>query len=130
MTDPHSSVPVDWPHAPVHRFSTRGSCMITAGTWQKGWLLNTPPKRDLVLSLLFEHAGSMGLQLQAWAILANHYHLIALVDESPEKMRAWMKVFHNETSTALNELDATPGRTVWYQYWDTRSPISELTSRD
>ena len=30
-----------------------------------------------------------------------------------------MQRLHSQTSRSLNRLDGTPGRTVWFQYWDT-----------
>jgi len=35
-------------------------------------------------------------------------------------LRTFLSELHTETSTALNKADRTPGRQVWFQYWDTR----------
>jgi hypothetical protein len=67
----------DWPHAPVHRLSEHGIYFITAGTFHKAHLLNDPAKLDLVECSLLTLSKRCGWQLEAWAILSNHYHFIA-----------------------------------------------------
>src|SRR6185503_2808684 len=67
----------DWPHAPVHRLSEYGIYIITAATLHKKHLLNTPEKLDLVERLLLSLSKRSNWQLEAWAVLANHYHFVA-----------------------------------------------------
>src|SRR4249920_1099867 len=69
--------PKDWPHAPVHRLSEHGIYFITAGTLHKEHLFDTSAKRDLLERMLLSLAKARGWQLEAWAILANHYHFVA-----------------------------------------------------
>ena len=72
----------DWPHAPEHRLGGSGVFMVTAGTYQKARLFNTPEKLDTLCGGLRKYADQYGWQLQAWAVLANHYHYVEL----PEKV--------------------------------------------
>jgi len=65
----------DWPHAPVHRLDAAGAYMITAGTYLKVHLLNSPEKLNSVQEQLLSLAVKYGWKMQAWAILANHYHV-------------------------------------------------------
>jgi hypothetical protein len=46
-----------------------------SGTYEKRHFLNSPDRFDLVLSLLFGCATEFECQLQAWAVMSNHYHL-------------------------------------------------------
>ncbi len=109
----------DWPHAPIHRFSERGTYMVTAGTYGKRCHLNAPERRDQFLASLFRLTYEFGWELHAWAIMANHYHIVALAPEQAENLPELIARLHHESTTALNAADGTPNRKVWYQYWDT-----------
>jgi len=110
----------DWPHAPVHRLDETGTYMVTAGTYRKQRLLDTPERVSLVHDLLLETLPQYGWQLQAWAVLANHYHFVAISPENPKSLKAVVQKLHSDTALRLNAMDATPGRQVWFQYWDSR----------
>jgi len=109
----------DWPHAPVHRLGERGAYMVTGGTYGKRHHLSSPERLDDFLALLFRLARQFGWELQAWAAMANHYHIVALSPEHPETLRELLARLHHESAVALNAADGTPNRRVWYEYWDT-----------
>ncbi len=109
----------DWPHAPAHRLGERGAYIVTAGTYEKLHFLNSPDRLDIALNLLFECATEFGWQLQAWAVLSNHYHFVALSPDDPDNLRLMLRKLHGEIARDLNAKDGTPGRHVLYQYWDT-----------
>jgi len=77
----------DWPHAPVHRLSVAGTYMVTASTYQKQHFFNTNERLTLVRDLLFKVAEEYGWSLQAWAVMSNHYHFLAMTPEEPESLR-------------------------------------------
>jgi REP-associated tyrosine transposase len=108
----------DWPHAPLHRVSEAGAYIITAGTYRKRHILDTPAKLDLVRDALFHVALAQGWELQAWAVLSNHYHLVAAVPDEADLSR-FIHSLHRFTSRELNKIDRTSGRRVWHQCWDT-----------
>jgi putative transposase len=110
---------LDWPHAPVHRLGEAGAFMVTAGILGKRHLLDTPARLDLVLSLLFGCASEFGWKLQAWAVMSNHCHFVALSPDNPGNLRSMLGKLHGATALKLNAMDGTPGRKVFYQYWDT-----------
>jgi putative transposase len=110
---------LDWPHAPAHRLTDQGAYMITAGTYKKINLLTTPERLDLMLQQLFACALEFGWKLEAWAVMANHYHIVALSPENPRSLSSMLNKLHTTVSKALNLMDHTPGRRVWYQYWET-----------
>ncbi len=110
----------DWPHAPVHRLDAVGAYMVTAGMYRKAHLLNTPTKLDFVCDMLFRVAGELNWHLQAWAVLGNHYHFVAISPEQAATLRKLISKLHTLTARELNRADSTPGRRVWYQYWDTQ----------
>jgi putative transposase len=92
--------------------------MVTAATHQKVQYFDSPGKRDLLLELIFRHCREYQWELEAWAILANHYHLVLRSPEDPSKFRYMINKIHTFSSKALNELDGTPARRIWFQYWD------------
>src|SRR5262249_23545483 len=70
-------IPKDWPHAPVHRLSENGIYIVTAGTLHKKHLFGSPTQRDLLERLLLAQAKKHCWDLEAWAVLSNHYHFVA-----------------------------------------------------
>ena len=108
-----------WPHAPVHRVSEKGVYFVTAGIYKKQHLLNTPHKLKLVHNTLLEFARGYGWQLQAWAVMSNHYHFVAISNAESRSLRTFISSFHRTTARKLNQIDDSPGRKVWFQFWDT-----------
>jgi hypothetical protein len=67
----------DWPHAPPHRLGAAGVYFLTARSMGGRHLLADDGMKDWFQKRLFQLAGEFGWKLEAWAILSNHYHLIA-----------------------------------------------------
>ena len=107
----------DWPHSPVHRFSERGTYILTAGTLNKELLFSDARRLDLLNDTIVSIASSMSIDLQSWSAFANHYHIVA---EFPENLlRSFVQKLHSRSAIALNAIDGARGRKVWFQYWDT-----------
>ncbi len=109
----------DWPHSPPHRTLEAGTYMITAGTYGKVHHFSTSDRLEYLTSKLFEYAGRFDWNLQAWAVMANHYHFIGFTKE-PSKLSDFISSLHTETARYANRLDGTKNRKVWYQFWDSR----------
>ena len=109
----------EWAHAPSHYFEPGAAYMVTAGTYKKLHHFDTPGKRDFLLTSLFDHAESFGWALEAWAVLANHYHFVAGAPEDATSLSRMLKSLHSKTAIWVNRQDGTPGRKVWFQYRDT-----------
>ena len=105
-----------WPHAPDNWLFTPGWYFVTAGTYGKVRLLDTPERLTLVRDGLFRILESGGWQLRAWAVLSNHYHLVAHSPEAPETLRGVLAKAHGCSARELNAMDGTPGRRVWYRF--------------
>jgi putative transposase len=58
-------------------------------------------------------------KLQAWAVFPNHYHFVALSPSETTTLTPLSKEFHSLTAIQANRWDHTPGRKVWFQFWDT-----------
>jgi len=108
-----------WPHAPARRSHEGGAIFVTAGTYKKEHLFDGNERLTLLQSALFALAEERGLDLQAWAVFPNHYHLVAHTDEGFDVSR-FFKSLHGRTSIALNRLDGAVGRKVWHNFRDTK----------
>jgi putative transposase len=110
----------DWPHSPVHRLTEAGAYMLTGGTYLKRHHFQSSERLRLLCEALQRLAAKYGWNLQAWAVFSNHYYWVGLSPSDPTTLRTFVSELHTETSRALNEADRTPGRQVWFQYWETR----------
>ena len=111
---------MNWPHAPAHWLFEPGLYMVTAGTHRKLPHLNTPDRLQFFMDSLFACAEEFGWVLRAWAVMANHYHFVAASPADPENLRKFLGKLHMQTAKKINLWDNTPGRRVWFQFWDSR----------
>jgi putative transposase len=114
------AIPKDWPHAPVHRMSENGIYIVTASTLHHQLLFKEPSKKDLLERLLLSQAKSHRWDLEAWAVFANHYHFVARGNPDSTNLGIFLKRLHSLSAQALNEVDRTSDRKVWFNFWETR----------
>jgi len=93
---------------------------VTAGTLHKHHYFDTPPKRDLLERMLLSYAKEFGWQLEAWAVLANHYHFVARGNPASTNLGEMLHDLHGASSRELNKLDDVRDRTVWFNFRDTK----------
>lgn len=111
----------DWPHSPPHRLIEPGTYMVTAGTYLKKHIFDTPEKLNLIEGKLISTFSQTEFQLQAWAIMSNHYHFIVnSKTDNPENLKKHIAHIHRETSLDVNKVDNMQGRKVWFQFWDSK----------
>jgi putative transposase len=115
-----------WPHAPMHSFSEAGVYMVTASTYQKAHLFNSAEKLTILRDMLFKYAEQFSWRLQAWAVMNNHYHFIAVSPDDASTLKMMLSRLHEYSAKKLNRLDGEPGRKVWHNYWESR--ITHQTS--
>ena len=92
---------------------------MTAATLGKQAYLSNATRLDHFQEALFRIAGEFGWELRAWAILNNHYHWMGFASGEAGPLRRVIGKLHRVTAKELNRQDGTPGRKVWFQYWDT-----------
>jgi putative transposase len=112
--------PKDWPHAPVHRLSENAVYFVTSGTLYKHRLFDTAVKLDLMERMLLSMSKRYGWQLEAWAVMANHYHFVARGNQQSTNLGEFLHQLHYDSARDLNEMEGMPGRRVWYNFRDTR----------
>ena len=124
LVDPRSQLPPkDWPHAPVHRLAENAIYFVTASTLHKKHLFDTPAKRDLLEHLLLSFAKRDGWQLEAWAVFANHYHIVARGRHDSRNLGDMLHDLHGVSARELNKLDDVTSRQVWFNFRDTKLTI-------
>ncbi|MFC4993910.1 transposase [Rubritalea tangerina] len=106
-----------WPHAPPHYTRDSGIYMVTAGTMGKEHFFKSWKQLAYLQDVLLELAQKYEWQLQAWAVFPNHYHFIALSPDEPQ-LRRFIQHLHSVSARFVNQIDGSPGRRVWFNYWD------------
>jgi putative transposase len=107
-----------WPHAPVHYSKDSGIFMVTAGTYGKKSFFNDTEKLRLLCDFLISCCSEYAWRLQAWSVLSNHYHFIAISDDNSAPLKTLINKVHMTAAKAVNMAAQTQGRRVWFQYWD------------
>jgi putative transposase len=59
-------------------------------------------------------------QLEAWAVFSNHYHFVARSQDQSASLGKFLKHLHAESARELNRLEGKGGRSVWFNFWDTK----------
>jgi len=108
-----------WSHAPLHLFVPNALYMVTASTLYKQRIFDNAAKLTLLQDTLFEVMLAYKWELHAWALFVNHYHFIARAPEDGTSLSRLIQRLHSQSARLVNEIDHTPGRRVWFQYWDT-----------
>jgi putative transposase len=111
--------PHQWHHSPAHVFVPKAMYIVTASTLGKQRLFAGDDRLRVLQATLFEVAEGFGWQLQAWALFSTHYHWIAQSTSDSADLKALIQRLHSQSARLVNALDETPGRRVWFQYWDT-----------
>jgi len=93
--------------------------MVTSGTYQKQPLFRDSSALTGLTNLLLDLAEKHGWKLQAWAVFPNHYHFIGDT-EKHSPLSDLIRELHARSAIEINHRDETPGRKVWFQYWDSQ----------
>ncbi len=110
----------DWPHAPIHRLDSSGIFIVTGATLGKKHIFQTPAKLTLLENQLLSLTKKYQWQLEAWAVFSNHYHFVARSQADRTSLRRLLSNLHTASATEVNRLDKSFGRSVWYNFWDTK----------
>ena len=108
-----------YPHNPPHYFVPNAIYMVTGAILHNRHLLFEDRRKQIVLEVLLSRSQALGWNMVACAILHNHYHFIARSPASATTLPKLIRQLHSITAIELNKWDRTPGRQVWFNYWDT-----------
>ncbi|NEO26870.1 MAG: transposase [Kamptonema sp. SIO4C4] len=104
-------------HAPPHPLRLQTYYLLTATCYEHQPYVSTSVRRQQLLDLLFEQFTQEGLEIRAWVVLPNHYHLLTYVDDFDKLSRLFRRI-HGSTARQWNQEDQQQGRKVWYRYAD------------
>jgi len=68
---------INWPHAPLHQLSARGTYIVTAGTYKKAHHFRSRDRLSVLQRGQLSVAQQFGWHLEAWSVFSNHYHFVA-----------------------------------------------------
>jgi putative transposase len=106
-------------HAPPHFGKEPNLYHISAACYGHRSFISTPERLSAFETLLITGlTENQTAEVRAWAILPNHYHLLAKTN-LPD-FGAFIHRLHNRTATAWNGEDKARGRKVWHRYADRR----------
>jgi putative transposase len=117
---------IEWPHAPLHRLSTRGTYFVTASTYLKRHHFRGSARLQVLQRGLLKLAVKHGWRIEAWAVFSNHYHFVAQsppAELSAGSLKDMLKELHQKTALWVNRLDQAAGRQVWFNYRESRLTI-------
>lgn len=105
------------PHPP-HLYLNNTWYIFTGSTYQRHHLFKKANYKDIIRDQLKSLVIEFNLQLTAWVILDNHYHIL-IKSQLGSALPQFFGQLHGRTSFEINGLDKTRGRQVWRNYWDT-----------
>jgi putative transposase len=105
------------PHQPPHPIREETFYLLTAACYEHRHHLHSHERRQTVLDLVFEQFIQHGMDVRAWVVLTNHYHLLVYVNKF-EALKGIFQQIHGPTSVAWNQADKAQGRKMWYRYSD------------
>ena len=105
------------PHSPPHPVRDQPYYLLTATCFEHTLHMLNPGRRQWVLDQLFWVFIEAGMEIMAWVILPNHYHLLAYVTNF-DLLGDLFRAVHGPASRDWNLEERTPGRKVWYRFSD------------
>jgi putative transposase len=94
--------------------------MVTAATFHKEHLFANAARLTVLEHDLLSLAKKYHWQIEAWAVFANHYHFVARRDGESASLKRLLTHLHADSARGLNRVDGQRGRTVWFNFWDTK----------
>jgi putative transposase len=105
-------------HQPPHPFRDAGWYLITAANYEHQPIMDSSERRTEFEGLLLAEFRKITDEIIAWAVLLNHYHILASLRSLDAASRA-IKHLHGFTSHEWNLTDGLTGkRKVWYRFSD------------
>jgi putative transposase len=104
-------------HHPRHIYIDDQIYFVTSHLKDKQFLLDNDLKRDKLMSKIFSFAWENSIELLAWAILNDHYHLLIKTSDG-RRISNFISEIHRGFSFEMNQLERQTGRRLWSNYWD------------
>ncbi len=103
----------------MHRLERPGMYCVTGATYLQQPIFRGASRLEYLTDTFLDACEKHQWQLQAWAVFPNHYHFVALSPSESITLTPLSKEFHSRSAIQANRWDHTPGRQVWFQFWET-----------
>lgn len=104
------------PHSPPHPVQDCEFYLITATCYEHKCRINTEVRRQKILNQLFEVFVAEGMEILAWVILPNHYHLLVR-GVNFNQLSSLFRSIHGLIARQWNLEDNVTGK-LWCSYSD------------
>jgi len=105
-------------HAPPHPVRGANYYLLTAANFEHATIMASEERRTEFQGLLLEAlTNNEEVEVVAWVILPNHYHVLAWLEHLKTASVALQRL-HGSTSRQWNLEDHNVGRKVWYRFTD------------
>lgn len=105
------------PHEPPHQVRDREFYLLTATCYEHKKIMFSKIRLQQILNMIFERFVMSGVEILAWVILPNHYHLLVHLTDFDVLSELFRRI-HGSTSRQWNIEDNVTGRKVWYRFSD------------
>jgi putative transposase len=105
------------PHSPPHRIRHQKHYLLSAACYEHKCHLSSEMRRQQFMDLFFEVLVEGSVELHAWAVLPNHYHLLVHLEDFGI-LSGIFRAVHGPTAKLWNTEEDSSGRKVWYGYTD------------
>jgi putative transposase len=105
-------------YSPPQGFVSNAIYIVTGSTLDGKPLLDSDAKFINFYESLLERADFLKWSIEAWSVMPTHYHYIARSPENAFSLMALIRGVHSINAKFVNQMDGTPGRKVWYNYWE------------
>jgi len=104
-------------HAPPHLVREATYYLFTAANFAHANIMDSEARRLGFQGRLLEGFRVAGIEVSAWVVLPNHYHILAFAPDFDGVAPSFRRL-HGSTSRQWNLEDDLVGRQVWYRYTD------------
>jgi putative transposase len=104
------------PHSPPHLVQDYEYYLITATCYEHKCRMNSTLRRQQLLNQLFDILINEGMEILAWVILPNHYHLL-MHGVTFKKLSPLLRSIHGPLARQWNLEDNITGK-LWCSYCD------------
>ena len=104
-------------HGPPHAIREANYFLFSAANFDHAPIMASDERRITFQTLMLERFERAGVEVRAWVVLPNHYHILAFVPHFHKIASAFQRL-HGSTSRQWNLEDDRVGRKVWYRYTD------------
>ncbi|MFB2894955.1 transposase [Aerosakkonemataceae cyanobacterium BLCC-F50] len=105
------------PHSPPHQVRNRSLYLLTSACYEHKCHLNSEARRQQLLDTIFEKFITNDIEILAWVILPNHYHLLVHLTNF-DVLSELFRLIHGATSRKWNLEENLTGRKIWCKWHD------------